>query len=206
MTGPIVRMLAALIAALFAMPASGATPAVPAQQATTLAYITASAAPQGTAETRVRASAVAAEVPVGPPESVVAGQRLGEAGPRVVDVVATGVAAKSLPTLEIDASRMPNIAKNVQSALDEGHPGILSRTTDSSLIRSNRAAACEGFCGPGSPDEYPFASTLQGGAGARVAGVPIGEQRIQGGVLSSFYQKYGIGEGDFFRVIVSGLE
>lgn len=79
---------------------------------------------------------------------------------------------------------MPNIAKNIQSALDEGHPGILSRTADNSLIRSNRAAACEGFCGPGSPDEYPFASTLQGGAGARVAGVPIGEQRIQGGRFS----------------------
>lgn len=96
--------------------------------------------------------------------------------------------------------------KNVQSAMDEGHPDILSRTTDESLIRGNRAAACRGFCGSGSPDEYPFASTEQGGAGARVEGVPIGEQRIQGGVLSSFYQKYAIGDGDLFRVVVRGLE
>jgi Deoxyribonuclease NucA/NucB len=108
--------------------------------------------------------------------------------------------------LEIDAQRMPNIARNIQSALDEGHPGILNRTTNEDLINANRAAACRGFCGPGSPDEYPFASTYQGGAGARVEGVPLSEQRIQGGVLSRFYAKYGISEGDAFRVIVTGLE
>jgi hypothetical protein len=101
---------------------------------------------------------------------------------------------------------MPNIANNVQSALDEGHPGILTRTRDQDLIDANREAACHGFCGPGSPDEYPFASTHEGGAGARVQGVPLKEQRIQGGVLSRFYAKYGIGDGDRFRVIVTGLE
>jgi hypothetical protein len=71
-------------------------------------------------------------------------------------------AGSSLPTLEIDAQRMPNIARNIQSALDEGHPGILNRTTNEDLINANRAAACRGFCGPGSPDEYPFASTHRG--------------------------------------------
>jgi hypothetical protein len=90
--------------------------------------------------------------------------------------------------------------------LDEGHPALLQRTTDDALIRSNRSTACAGFRGPGSPDEYPFASTLQGGGGARVAGVPIGEQRIQGGLMSSFYQKFGLQEGDWSRVIVTGLE
>jgi hypothetical protein len=39
MTGPIVPMLAAFIAAVFAMPASGATTAAPAQQVTTLTYV-----------------------------------------------------------------------------------------------------------------------------------------------------------------------
>lgn len=122
----------------------------------------------------------------------------------VVETVEAAKTAAELPTLEIDAARMPNIARNVQSALDEGHPGILNRTTDDALIGSNRAAACKGFCGPGSPDEYPFASTVQWGAGARVAGVPLSEQRIQGGVLSQFYRKNGIGDGDPFRVIVTG--
>lgn len=73
------------------------------------------------------------------------------------------------------------------------------------INRANRAAACAGFCGPGSPDLYPFASTLQGGADARVAGVPLQEQFIQGGALRAFYAKYGIGEGDPFRVVVVGL-
>lgn len=63
-----------------------------------------------------------------------------------------------------------------------------------------------GLLWAGSPDEYPFASTLQGGAGARVAGVPLQEQRIQGRVLSRFYQKYGIGDGDQFGVAVTGLD
>jgi hypothetical protein len=35
-------------------------------------------------------------------------------------------------------------------------------------------------------DEYPFASSLEGGAGAIVRGVPIQENRVQGGELSSF--------------------
>ncbi|HEY6289997.1 MAG TPA: NucA/NucB deoxyribonuclease domain-containing protein [Terriglobia bacterium] len=111
-----------------------------------------------------------------------------------------------MPTLEIDAQRMPNIARNVQSALDEGHPSILTRTTNGDLINANRAAATEGFAGPGSPDEYPFASTHEGGAGARVAGVPLNEQYIQGAVIRNFYAKFGIGEGDPFQVIVTGLE
>lgn len=110
-----------------------------------------------------------------------------------------------LPALEIDAKRMPNIARNIQDALDEGHPGVLNRTTDRLQIRSNRRAACSGFCGPGSPDEYPFASTTQGGAGARVAGVSIAEQRIQGGVLARFYAEHRVGHGDPFRVVVVGL-
>lgn len=101
---------------------------------------------------------------------------------------------------------MPNIARNVQSAIDEGQPDVLTRTTDNALIRANRAAACSGFCGPGSPDEYPFASTLEGGAGARVAGVPVQEQYIQGAMLRNFYAKYGIGDGGIFRVVVTGLE
>jgi hypothetical protein len=67
--------------------------------------------------------------------------------------------------VEIDASRMPTIARNIQSAVDERHPSVLNRTTDQDLISSNRAAATRGSEGPGSPDEYPFGSTYRGGAG-----------------------------------------
>jgi RHS repeat-associated protein len=125
----------------------------------------------------------------------------------LLDLLGSSTAAEDdLPTFEVDGSRMPNIARNVQSALDDGQPDVLTRTTDNALIRANRAAACAGFCGPGSPDEYPFASTYEGGAGAQVQGVPLQEQYIQGGLLRSFYAKYGIGDGDLFRVVVTGLE
>ncbi len=105
-----------------------------------------------------------------------------------------------LPTLNIDLDRMPNIAENIQNAQANGAPDILTRTTDQARIAANRAAACIDFCGTGSPDEYPFASTYEGGKGAFVADVPQSEQNIQGGVLAQFYRIYGIQDGDQFKV------
>ena len=163
----------------------------------THAYDTASHSVQlHTSETGVVASH---EVPEGVP-----GTAATVAGPLSV-VLSRLVAANSgLPTLEIDAAKMPNIAANIESAQAGGQPAILTRTTDGAVIAGNRAAACRGFCGVGSPDEYPFASSLQGGAGATVRGVPLAEQRIQGGVLANFYRQFGIGDGDQFFVTVVG--
>ncbi|MFJ6200196.1 NucA/NucB deoxyribonuclease domain-containing protein [Micromonospora sp. NPDC092111] len=99
---------------------------------------------------------------------------------------------------------MPNIANNIRAAFADGKPMVLNRTMIEADINANRAAACAGFCGaPLSPDEYPFASSMQGGAGARILGVPLQEQRRQGGVLSAFYRKFGIGQGDPFEVVVN---
>ncbi len=62
--------------------------------------------------------------------------------------------------------------------------------------RKNRAANCPpGSCGPGtSCDEFPFASTQQGGAGAVSMCVPTREQHVQGGQLSGLYRKMNLGE------------
>jgi hypothetical protein len=49
---------------------------------------------------------------------------------------------------------------------------------------------------------FTLAPFFQGGAGARVTGVPLQEQRIQGGVMSRFYQNSQVKDGDSFRVIV----
>ncbi|WP_203734089.1 ricin-type beta-trefoil lectin domain protein [Paractinoplanes durhamensis] len=118
-------------------------------------------------------------------------------------VDANGVGPTTLPRVEFDSSKMPNIAANVRAAQASGKPMVLNRTTIKADIDANRAAACAGFCGrPLSPDEYPLASSMQGGAGARILGVPIQEQRIQGGVMSSFYRKFSIGHGDPFEVVV----
>ena len=50
-------------------------------------------------------------------------------------------------------------------------------------------------------DEYPFASTLQGGFGASIMGVPESEQNSQGGLLSAFY-RYKLGGQVNFAVVV----
>ncbi len=80
-----------------------------------------------------------------------------------------------------------------QAAGKPGRPGgqPLVRATGATVNR-NRRAACgaarrqwnaEGY----SCEEYPFASTTAGGTGALIARVPLAEQRVQGGILSSFY-------------------
>jgi RHS repeat-associated protein len=109
--------------------------------------------------------------------------------------------ADNLPVLEISRSKMPNIAKNIEIAQQLGQPSVLTRTTNPTLITSNRDIATRGF-NIISPDEYPFASTLEGGFGAQVKIVPLKEQQIQGGVLSSFYMKNSIQNGDKFLVKV----
>jgi hypothetical protein len=112
------------------------------------------------------------------------------------------MSGESLPILEYDLQKMPRSAAGIRQAQAAGAPSILTRTTDKQQIKNNRALATSGFSGSGSPDEYPFASTMEGGTGAHVTGVPLAEQRIQGGTLSSFYRQNGIGHGGRFIVIV----
>lgn len=88
-------LLAALIAALAAI----------------LLGTTASASATVGAENRVGAFNVAGEVLVGPPEHVIAGQRLGEAAPQLDFVVATGVAAESAPTVTMTERLAPHPVK-----------------------------------------------------------------------------------------------
>jgi len=110
-------------------------------------------------------------------------------------------AIDDIPTIHFDGST-PNISRNIREAQEAGQPSLLHRETNPAVIAANRAENVKGWKGPGSMDEYPFASTREGGLGATLAGVPLQEQRIQGGMLSSFYQRYNIGPGDAFRVVV----
>ncbi len=111
---------------------------------------------------------------------------------------------RRIPTISIDAKKMPNIAKNIQEAQAEGAPAILRRHGNKALQVANRRSACAGFGGTGSPDEYPFASTMEGGSGAVVKGVPLHEQYTQGGVIGSFYTGQHLHPGDRFYVRVVG--
>ena len=110
---------------------------------------------------------------------------------------------RRLPVFVVKSKDTPAIAAHVRQALAAGHPRVLTRASGA-VQRANRRAAC-GHWPRGSRlscDEYPFASTLQGGRGASIAGVPRVEQRRQGGALRSFYAKERVGVGDSFLVVV----
>ena len=109
------------------------------------------------------------------------------------------------PILRFPCARMPNVCANMRNAIRLGRPRRLNRTTNRSQIRRNRRnSGCRrlrrrrGY----NCDEYPFASTFQGGRGAVVRLVPRRENAIQGAVLGNFYRRYRIGHGGCFRVAV----
>ena len=111
--------------------------------------------------------------------------------------------AAEIPTVVFRRGLAPGLARNFDDAVSAGAPTSLNRVADAAR-RANRRAALKGQQPAPrgmSLDEYPFASSAQGGAGACVSEVPVGEQHYQGGVLSSFYQKFGIGIGDAFNVL-----
>ena len=112
-----------------------------------------------------------------------------------------GPERERLPVFVVHTRRTPAIAAHIRAAQAAGKPAILHRVLP--VPRDRRPGACRGWRGPGSCDEYPFASTLEGGPGkASIAGVPLREQRIQGGDLLAFYRRHRIGNGDPFVVVV----
>ena len=89
---------------------------------------------------------------------------------------------------------MPGIGEHVQKSIADGSPAILNRTF---VRKSSNLLAALAKCRAGdtisvnahgrSCDEYPFASTTQGGSSATVAKVPLPSQWVQGGIISAFY-------------------
>lgn len=105
----------------------------------------------------------------------------------------------------INAGKMPFIARNIKSAWAEGQPANLTKDTPGSRAakyRANCGSFKARFAG-GSCDEYPFASTEEGGSGARTEEVPAREQDCQGGTLSTSYRYQRITTGDSFMVVIS---
>lgn len=110
--------------------------------------------------------------------------------------------APEVPTVTFSRSKAPGIAKTFDDAVADGAPTQLTRVS-SNEARANRREALRGHdrapAGQ-SLDEYPFASSAQGGSGSTVRPVPKSEQNHQGGILSSFYQRHKIQDGDRFNV------
>lgn len=106
-----------------------------------------------------------------------------------------------IPT--VDMSSLPAIAKNIRKVQGRGgHVGKpggrspLNRTTSQQEVDDNRKLVCPKHLKrpPGSQcDEYPFASSWQGGKRLppidRIIGwVPAHENRRQGAILKNFYK------------------
>jgi hypothetical protein len=127
--------------------------------------------------------------------------------PSLLSLPRTDLNAQTLPTVTFFRATLPLTADHIADAQARGYPSVLSRTTDQRRIDRNRREACRGFV-PQPPirvscDEYPFASTYEGGAGASIRGVPLLEQWIQGGILSTFYRINSVLDRGQFRVRVA---
>ncbi|MEI8376839.1 MAG: NucA/NucB deoxyribonuclease domain-containing protein, partial [Planctomycetota bacterium] len=112
------------------------------------------------------------------------------------------VSSAQLPTLEISASRYPGLAENIYHAQMAGHPQVLTYGGNQAL---NRAAALQDvprIVGL-SRDEYPFASTMEGGKGSWVGHIAPSQQNAQGGILKNFYEQNNIQPGTQFRVKIT---
>ncbi|WP_259408273.1 NucA/NucB deoxyribonuclease domain-containing protein [Streptomyces akebiae] len=111
---------------------------------------------------------------------------------------------RNLPVFVVDGKRTPEIAINDRSAIDKGHPLLLHYAKNKGENRDNRelAGCMSAWTGSGSCDEYPFASTREGGLGAQTRGVPLSEQMKQGSDLSAFYRSNKMQRNDEFLVAV----
>jgi RHS repeat-associated protein len=114
-------------------------------------------------------------------------------------------ATAPLPELRISASKYPELAENILNAQRAGHPDVLTHGGEAVIDANRNAALHQPYrdfvpnLGPHlSRDEYPFASSLEGGAGSWVGHVPVQQQQAQGGLIRAMNLK----PGDRYRVVI----
>jgi len=117
----------------------------------------------------------------------------------------TGRALKKVKVVPVPRSVIPNVANHVAMAQASGKPMLLTRTTPAQALLNREAATrLSPPAGLGkSLDEYPFASSVQGGFGASVVPVPWLENSIQGGIIGACYTIEGITPGTPYWVVVT---
>lgn len=113
----------------------------------------------------------------------------------------------AVPVVTFDKADFPQKVAHIQATLGGKKSKTLTRQTGRSNMRRNRRAALKGRgrAPKGkSWDEFPFASSQQGGSKAKVKAIDTKEQSKQGGKLSSFYQANGINKtGKKFKVAIT---
>ncbi|PWN44862.1 hypothetical protein IE81DRAFT_320832 [Ceraceosorus guamensis] len=125
--------------------------------------------------------------------------------------VLAAASAASAATVTFDCSKVPNICSNDCYALKcAGKPSTLHRNSAAATDNRNHNACKSPNRCSGNPDdsnscdEYPYASTSEGGAGAVTRCVPAHENSVQGGTLSSFYTRSNVQQGDAYNVAFTG--
>jgi RHS repeat-associated protein len=116
---------------------------------------------------------------------------------------APAVAAEEVvPILRYPGKSLGPTARNMARYMND--KGLDATSTfirvGSKVRRQNWAANRRLYTGGPSMEEFPFASTAQGGPGAYLTQVSIDEQRAQGRLLWDFYRQNGIKPGDPFGI------
>jgi Deoxyribonuclease NucA/NucB len=99
----------------------------------------------------------------------------------------------------VSESVTPNIYRHTLNSFRKGQPEVLHYDSNKENQAERRKEAMKGYPSRGAEglqrDEYPYASTIEGGAGADVAYVPSKENSSQGGSLGALYKTLKSGDG-----------
>ncbi len=100
--------------------------------------------------------------------------------------------------VSISRTRSPRAARHIDDAQAAGHPDVI--TLDRSRARANRRAAQQGHQRQAGMDldEYPPACCAEGGAGASIRPIPLGDNRSAGAQFGN--QVRGVSDGTRVRV------
>lgn len=101
----------------------------------------------------------------------------------------------------VEEAKTPNIYRHTLNSFRKGKPEVLHYDSDKTRQNERRRASTGMY--PTRPgfqrDEYPYASTFEGGQGADVAYVPSRENSSQGGSLGALYRT--MKQGEAFLVL-----
>ncbi|MBC2582897.1 hypothetical protein HGI79_22095 [Clostridium sp. DJ247] len=127
------------------------------------------------------------------------------------NLLTDGTSNVKKPAFEVSRATYPNHVKMLENAQKDGHTlnnlergsgtraANKNRYNSQKEIRKNQGPPPKGF----DYDEFPYASTKQGGEGAHVEPVPSAENQAVGRDLGQFYRKYNIKEGDLYDVKIT---
>ena len=128
---------------------------------------------------------------------------------QVDQALAASKDAKAIPKFQVSKKEFPGHARVIENAAEEGKPLKLTRLEDKKAIRRNRRRSQRPIRkAKGGPpprmdyDEFPYASTHEGGTGTSVEPNVSTDNQGAGRALGKFYRDNNIKEGDTFEVEV----